>query len=86
MVRFPQVARAIPVREKIPLAELPKLGAVVRGIEDELGDEGRVVIRYSGTEAKLRVMLEGPDAAALEDYAGRIGEVASAELGPPPAA
>ncbi|MEZ4381602.1 MAG: phosphoglucosamine mutase [Nannocystaceae bacterium] len=86
MVRFPQVARAIPVREKIPLTELPKLGAVVRGIEDELGDEGRVVIRYSGTEAKLRVMLEGPDAAALEDYAGRIGAAASAELGPPPAA
>ncbi|MCB9705829.1 MAG: phosphoglucosamine mutase [Myxococcales bacterium] len=86
MVRFPQVARAISVARKIPLDELPQLRAVVRGIELELGDEGRVVIRYSGTEAKLRVMLEGPDADRLEDFAGRIGEAASAELGAAPPA
>jgi len=85
MVRFPQVARAIPVAKKIPLAELPQLGALIRGIEAELGEEGRVVIRYSGTESKLRVMLEGPEANKLEEYASQIDEVASAELGPPPA-
>src|SRR5690606_35913191 len=81
MVRYPQVLRGIEVARKVPLQELPRLGAVVRGIASELGDEGRVVVRYSGTEAKLRVMLEGPDAALLEDYAGRIGEAARAELG-----
>ena len=81
MVRYPQVLRGIEVARKVPLQELPRLGAVIRGIVGELGEEGRVVVRYSGTEAKLRVMLEGPDAARLEDYAGRIGDAARAELG-----
>jgi len=83
MVRYPQIARAIAVAEKVPLEQLPRLRAVVDGIAGELGDEGRVVVRYSGTESKLRVMLEGPDLRALEGYAGQIGEVASAELGAP---
>ncbi len=86
MVRFPQVARAIPVAKKVPLQQLPQLGALIRTIEAELGDEGRVVVRYSGTESKLRVMLEGPERDRLEGYAGRIGEVVSAELGSPTAA
>ncbi|MEZ4453633.1 MAG: phosphoglucosamine mutase [Nannocystaceae bacterium] len=81
MVRYPQVLRGIVVPRKVPLEELPGLDAVVRGIARELGDEGRVVVRYSGTEPKLRVMLEGPDAARLEDYAGRIGEAARVEIG-----
>lgn len=81
MVRYPQLLRAIPVAEKVPLERLPGLGAIVRGVEEELGREGRVVVRYSGTESKLRVMLEGPDLARLEEYAGRIGEAAVRELG-----
>ena len=80
MTRYPQLLRAIPVATKIPLERLPQLGAVVRGVEAELGSDGRVVVRYSGTEAKLRVMLEGPDLARLEEYAGRIGEVAVREI------
>ena len=83
MSRYPQVARAISVAEKVPLERLPRLQAVVDGIVRALGEEGRVVVRYSGTEAKLRVMLEGPDLGVLEDYAGRIGEAVSAELGGP---
>lgn len=80
MTRYPQLLRAIPVATKIPLERLPQLGAVVRGVEAELGSDGRVVVRYSGTEAKLRVMLEGPDLTRLEEYAGRIGEVAVREI------
>jgi phosphoglucosamine mutase len=81
MTAYPQLLRAIPVAEKVPLERLPGLGAVIRGVEGELGGDGRVVVRYSGTEAKLRVMLEGPDMGKLEDYAGRIGEAARHELG-----
>ncbi|HEY8380065.1 MAG TPA: phosphoglucosamine mutase, partial [Nannocystis sp.] len=84
MTRYPQLLRAIPVARKVPLERLPQLGATVRGVERELGDDGRVVIRYSGTEASLRVMLEGPDLARLEELAGRIGEVAVRELAQAP--
>jgi phosphoglucosamine mutase len=81
MQRYPQLLRAIPVANKIPIEQLPGLGEVVRGVEAELGGDGRVVVRYSGTEAKLRVMLEGPELARLEEFAGRIGEAARRELG-----
>ncbi|MBK8263979.1 MAG: phosphoglucosamine mutase [Nannocystis sp.] len=81
MIRYPQVARAIPVAEKVPLEQIPGLARVVEGIERELGDDGRVVVRYSGTESKLRVMLEGPDLGLLEAFAGRIGETVDALLG-----
>lgn len=81
MTRYPQLLQAIAVAEKIPLERLPGVSAVIRGVEDELGGDGRVVVRYSGTEAKLRIMLEGPDQARLEQFAGRIAEAARRELG-----
>lgn len=81
MTRYPQVLRALPVARRVPLEGLPGLGAAIRGAEAELGAEGRIVVRYSGTELKLRVMLEGPDLARLEALAGQIGEAARVELG-----
>jgi len=81
MTRYPQVLQAVVVARRVPIDQLPGLGAVIRGVEAALGADGRVVVRYSGTEAKLRVMLEGPDLTKLEEYAGRIGDAARAELG-----
>ncbi|WP_276593651.1 phosphoglucosamine mutase [Nannocystis bainbridge] len=83
MTRYPQLLKAIPVARKVPLDLLPELGAAVRGAEAELGDDGRVLVRYSGTESSLRVMLEGPDLARLEQLAERIDEVARRELAAP---
>lgn len=83
MTRYPQLLQAIAVGEKIPLERLPGLSLVIRGVEDELGGDGRVVVRYSGTEAKLRIMLEGPDQDRLEQFAARIAGAARAELGGP---
>ena len=76
-----QVLQAVTVGKRVAIDQLPGLGEVIRGVEAELGADGRVVVRYSGTEAKLRVMLEGPDLGRLEDYAGRIGDAARRELG-----
>jgi phosphoglucosamine mutase len=67
---FPQVLVNVPVREKRALAELPGVTAAVASAEKALGREGRVLVRASGTENKLRVLVEGPiqkQARALAD-------------------
>jgi phosphoglucosamine mutase len=58
--KFPQQTAALMVAEKRPLESLRELSAAIRAIEDELGKSGRVLVRYSGTEAKLRLLVEGP--------------------------
>ena len=80
MTKFPQVLRNIRVREKRPLAELvaaPRLAA----LEARLGDAGRVLLRYSGTEALLRLLVEGRDAAFIEAEADAITAEIRAEIG-----
>lgn len=78
--KFPQRSHALSVREKIPLDRLPKLSAAIAALEAELAAQGRVLVRYSGTEAKLRFLVEGPDVAQVETGLGRLVAAASAEL------
>ncbi len=58
--KFPQLSAALTVREKKPFATLKSLPAEITAIETELGAKGRVLVRYSGTEPKLRLLVEGP--------------------------
>jgi phosphoglucosamine mutase len=67
--RFPQVLLNIAVAEKRPLDELPELVRRIRQVEDELGERGRVLIRYSGTERKARIMVEGEDEERVRAFA-----------------
>ncbi len=67
--RFPQVLRSVRVAEKPPIESLPDLAAAVRKVEEELRGRGRVLIRYSGTEPKARVMVEGDDLRRVKLYA-----------------
>ncbi len=60
MTPFPQVLVNVEVAEKPPLDQLESFQTDLKAVEEELGDEGRVVVRYSGTEPKARVMVEGP--------------------------
>ncbi|MFP4069978.1 MAG: phosphoglucosamine mutase [Opitutales bacterium] len=62
---FPQETRNLRVREKIPLDRLKKLPAAIRGIEAEFGADGRVLVRYSGTEPKLRLLVEARDGQSV---------------------
>jgi phosphoglucosamine mutase len=72
MTRTPQVLVNVKVGRKRPLEELADVGALIRRVEGDLGDEGRVLVRYSGTEAKARVMIEGPDQARIQAQAEEI--------------
>src|SRR5207253_1197436 len=69
MERSPQVLVNVQVKEKKSLDLLPDVQALIRRLEGELGDAGRILVRYSGTEAKVRVMVEGPDEKRIAGYA-----------------
>jgi phosphoglucosamine mutase len=72
MTRTPQVLVNTTVAKKIPLEQLPDVQRVIRAIERELGEDGRVLVRYSGTETKVRVMIEGLDEARIRQHADEI--------------
>jgi len=69
---FPQTIRNLRVREKIPLAELPLVTEQIRASEQSLGAAGRIVVRYSGTEPLVRVMVEAATEALVDEHAGAI--------------
>ncbi len=72
MTRTPQVLVNVKVDRKRPLDELADVLGMIKAVESELGDDGRVLVRYSGTEAKARVMIEGPDQARIQEQADTI--------------
>jgi len=78
---FPQVIVNVKVREKKPLESIPSVVAAIRAAEAELADSGRVVIRYSGTEALARVMIEAESEPLMRRHAGTIAAAIQAELG-----
>lgn len=78
--KYPQLTSALKVREKIPLERLPRLTTAVRDLEAQLGADGRVLVRYSGTEAKLRLLVEGATDAIVRTGLGELQEAARAEL------
>ncbi len=78
---FPQTLKNIRVREKVPLEKLPALQAAIREAEQGLGDRGRVVVRYSGTEPLLRVMVEAETEADVARWVERISQAVDSTLG-----
>jgi phosphoglucosamine mutase len=78
---FPQVIVNVKVREKKPLDGIPSVVTAIRSAEEELKDSGRVVIRYSGTEALARVMIEAESEEAMRRHAEAIAAAIRAELG-----
>ncbi|MEZ5975138.1 MAG: phosphoglucosamine mutase [Planctomycetota bacterium] len=82
---MPQVLLNVPVASKPDLSSLPGLFDVVREYESVLGEDGRILLRYSGTENLARVMVEGPDAGVIQrqasDLASRIQEAIGQHVG-----
>jgi phosphoglucosamine mutase len=78
---FPQVIVNVRVREKKPLDEIAAVKDSILAAEAELAESGRVVVRYSGTEALARVMIEAESEEAMRRHADRIAAAIRAELG-----
>lgn len=76
---LPQILKNISVKEKVPIEKLTKLQSIIKQIETKLGNKGRVLFRYSGTENLARIMLEGED-PLLEEYLETIAEHAKNEI------
>jgi len=72
MQRLPQVLRNVDVAERRPIEELPDVLGAIRDAESSLGDRGRVLVRYSGTQPLARVMVEGEDAGQIASLASDI--------------
>jgi len=81
MTRFPQVLLNFAVLKKRPFEEMPAVQKVIAAVERALGADGRVVVRYSGTESKARVMIEGTDEAGIRAQADEIASTLQRELG-----
>jgi len=77
----PQVLVNVRVAKKPALRSLPSVTKQIREVERELGDAGRVLVRYSGTEPLLRVMVEGPDRKSTGDAASRIASEIERKIG-----
>jgi len=78
---FPQTIRNVRVREKVPFAQVPAVQQAIANAERELDGNGRVVVRYSGTEALARVMVEAESEEKMRALAGGIAEVIREKLG-----
>jgi phosphoglucosamine mutase len=77
----PQALVNVAVREKRPLSDLPAVSRAIATAEKALGGEGRVLVRFSGTENKARVLVEGPDARRIRAHAEAIAQELRRALG-----
>jgi phosphoglucosamine mutase len=81
MTSLPQVLVNVRVRKKKDIMEVPAIAALMNGIEAKLNGEGRILIRYSGTEPLLRIMLEGPDHGEITGWAEEIADLVRKKIG-----
>jgi len=78
---FPQVLINVNVKTQTEIATVPAIMAAVEEVEKRLGDRGRVLVRYSGTQNMCRVMVEGPSQEETATYCRRIAAVVKSQLG-----
>jgi phosphoglucosamine mutase len=81
LVTYPQVLVNVRVREKKDLRTVPAIAAAMDRVESRLTGQGRLLVRYSGTEPLLRVMLEGRDQTEIQAWAGEIASMVKEHLG-----
>jgi phosphoglucosamine mutase len=80
LVTFPQTLVNVRVREKVPVETVGPVAAAIGRVEHALGTRGRLLVRYSGTEPLLRIMIEGEDQASIQMWAEEIAEAVRSHL------
>ena len=80
LVKIPQASVALNVKEERDFSDCPQLTLTIAALEQELGTEGRLLVRYSGTESKLRLLIEGPTDAVVAAGMERLKTAANADL------
>ena len=83
LTNYPQVLMNLRVQERVDLATLPAVAAVIASVESRLAGQGRLLVRYSGTEPLLRVMLEGKDEAEIRHWGQEILDAVKANVPAP---
>ena len=78
---FPQTIKNVRVREKVPFTQVPKIQQAIDSATRELNGNGRVVVRYSGTEALARVMIEAESEEKMKALAENVAGVIQSTLG-----
>jgi len=78
---YPQILMNVAVSSKPPIETVPTIASAVAEVENVLGDQGRVLVRYSGTQPLCRVMIEGPTEDEIRRYCSRITEAVKESLG-----
>jgi phosphoglucosamine mutase len=81
LTTYPQVLLNVHVREKTDLAKVPEVATIMKRVEEGLGGNGRLLVRYSGTEPLLRVMLEGQDLQQINRWAQQIVDAVNKAIG-----
>ncbi len=81
LVTFPQVLVNVRVTQKTDLWSVPAIAAAMTRIEQRLAGQGRLLVRYSGTEPLLRVMIEGKDQQEIQGWAREIADSVKQHLG-----
>jgi phosphoglucosamine mutase len=79
--RYPQTLVNVRVKEKLPFVDLAAVTQATNEVEQRLGQNGRLLLRYSGTEPLARVMIEGQNQADIESYAQKIATALKQEIG-----
>ena len=80
LVTYPQVLVNVRVKQRTDLATVPAIASTMRRVEEQLSGNGRLLVRYSGTEPLLRIMLEGKDDAEITQWANQIADVVRENL------
>ena len=81
LTKYPQAQRNLRVKEKPPLESLPQIARLIQEAETELDGKGRVLLRYSGTEPKIRLLIEGRERKQIDRQADRIAAALEAAIG-----
>jgi phosphoglucosamine mutase len=80
MTVFPQVLNNVSVSQKPEIESVPQIADAIRSAEADLGEQGRVLVRYSGTQPLCRVMVEGPDETETRQICDQLSEIIRQEL------